>query len=594
MGRQGLRKPSQTSLVYISQIILALLATVWRFCTTLVIEETESQCPDGSPSAETRNGTLCGLYLPELSQDVFLGVPYAQPPIGDLRLRHPRSFALKYQAYPATAQPASCPGYGGFSTGIGPLSEDCLFVNVARPHRDDEEPNPGLLPVLVWIYGGGYTGGGIADPRYNMSYIVEESAQLGKPIIAVSINYRLAGFGFLAAKEVMADGAANIGLFDQRLALGWIKENIISFGGDPNKITIWGESAGAFSVAYQVMAFDGEHSDLFRAAIMNSGTMLGSKLQDRVTIGSPGGYQEAFNTIVESVGCVGSSDSLDCLRKLPYETLYTAFKPFIFTPVLDGDFLRTMPSESLKQGKYAAVSLLLGANTDEGTATFWGPRGSLHTSEDVASYIATLSDGSFDSNDIDEVLALYPDEPSQGCPFGTGCERFAHHGEMYKRGAAIAGDCFVHAGRRHLAQIASSRMHPTNPAVFSYRFDQPPWNEIQPLIATEAPVYSTHYTELSYIFHNPNPLLTNYIGPSSKHWALSKTMCRMWISFVHDLDPNNHGEIKLPRWPSYGSESFSNIVFRVSDSERRIEIEKDDYRSEQLRWWNRNWSKIRC
>jgi cholinesterase len=131
------------------------------------------------------------------------------------------------------------------------------------------------LPVLVWIYGGGFDAGGSADPRYNTSYIVNASVAIHKPIIMVSINYRVGGWGFLGSKEVVAAGASNIGLFDQRLALTWVQENIQAFGGDPNKVTISGESAGGFSVGYHLTAFDGENGGLFRAAILESGNALG-------------------------------------------------------------------------------------------------------------------------------------------------------------------------------------------------------------------------------------------------------------------------------------------------------------------------------
>jgi cholinesterase len=157
---------------------------------------------------------------------------------------------------------------------------DCLTVDIVRPAK----VRPGDdLPVFVWIYGGGFTAGGSADQRYNTSYLVQSSVALEKPIIAVSLNYRIGGWGFLASKEVQEDGASNIGLFDQRQALRWIKENIKAFGGDPKKITISGESAGAFSVGYHLVGFDGDHEDLFRGAILQSGTALGpgSQLQPK-------------------------------------------------------------------------------------------------------------------------------------------------------------------------------------------------------------------------------------------------------------------------------------------------------------------------
>jgi cholinesterase len=149
---------------------------------------------------------------------------------------------------------------------------DCLTLDIVRPSgaRPDHK-----LPVFLWIYGGGFDAGGSADPRYNTSYLVNASVAIQKPIIAVSINYRVGGWGFLASKEVSATGVSNIGLYDQRLALKWIQENIHAFGGDPEKVTISGESAGGFSVGYHLTGFDGDNEGLFRAVILESGNALG-------------------------------------------------------------------------------------------------------------------------------------------------------------------------------------------------------------------------------------------------------------------------------------------------------------------------------
>ena len=122
----------------------------------------------------------------------------------------------------------------------------------------------------------GFIAGGSADPKYNMSYVVQNAMEMNKPIIGVVLNYRTMGFGFLASQEVLAAGVANLGLFDQRLGLRWIQENIKNFGGDTAKVTIAGESAGGSSVGYHLVAFNGNNDGLFRAAIMESGSLLGA------------------------------------------------------------------------------------------------------------------------------------------------------------------------------------------------------------------------------------------------------------------------------------------------------------------------------
>ncbi|GFF75771.1 lipase 4 [Aspergillus udagawae] len=554
-------------------------------------------CHEDSPIARTKNGTLCGVHLPSFAQNAFLGVPFAQPPVNDLRLRHPVPYNRRYKAYPATSQPANCPGYARFDVGIGPLSEDCLYLNVIVP--DNTSPHESL-PVLVWIYGGGFTAGGVADPRYNMSYIVQQSAAIGKPIIGVSINYRVAGWGFLASREVLAAGVANIGLYDQRLALRWIRENIAGFGGDAKKVTIWGESAGAFSVGYHLVGFDGENEGLFRAAIMDSGTMLGPALQDAKLIAGEDGFQAMYDNVTETVGCKGAEDTLACLRTVPYEVLFEAFEPQIYTPVIDGAFITRKPSEALALGKVADVAVLVGANTDEGTASFWGPRGTLNTTADVAAYIRTLNGGGLSDDEVAELLALYPDDPAQGCPYGTGVERFASQGWMYKRGAAIAGDIFVHAGRRGLVEYYARKNNAKDKRrqkpVYSYRFDQPPWNGVLELIATVPPVYSTHYAELIFVFNNPSQNLSNYIGPYPSYHELSEFMSRFWASFVHDLDPNGHAVDGAPYWPQYKLSQPQNIVFRTVNMSNGngSYVEEDTYRKDQLKWWNAHWSSLRC
>lgn len=243
------------------------------------------------PLATIKNGTIRGSYLPAFEQDFFLGVPFAEPPLGDLRFRRPLPHSGFWSdVRDMTSRGKSCVGYAGFAEGLDlgeggpPYLEvnncranyynfvDCLTLDIVRPAFSTPTHK---LPVLVWIYGGGFTAGGSADGRYNTSYLVKSSVSIRKPVITVSINYRLGAWGFLASKETQAAHVSNVGLFDQRQALFWIQQNIAAFGGDPNAVTICGESAGAFSVGYHLVGFDGDNDGLFRGAIMQSGTALG-------------------------------------------------------------------------------------------------------------------------------------------------------------------------------------------------------------------------------------------------------------------------------------------------------------------------------
>lgn len=198
---------------------------------------------------------------------------------------------------------------------------------MVRPHGVDDAEK---LPVLVWIYGGGLFAGSSADPQYNLSGIVRLSQESQQPIVAVSINYRIGVLGFLQSPQVLAEGSSNAGLLDQRLALAWIRENIAAFGGDPDRITVWGESAGAQSIALHLHSFGGRDDGLFHAAILESGSAIGVALQ-------PLAYYEApFDNLTRTVGCADAADRLACLRGIPPDDLFAARGSNYWNPLVDG------------------------------------------------------------------------------------------------------------------------------------------------------------------------------------------------------------------------------------------------------------------
>jgi len=373
-------------------------------------------------------------------------------------------------------------------------------------------------------------------------------------------------------------------LFDQRIALRYIQENIHVFGGDPEKVTIWGESSGAFSVAYHLLVNNGNNENLFRAAILESGSALGPNLP------SLSSYDVLYKNLTDTVGCTETPDTLECLRQVEYDVLFKAMANQIWTPVVDGEFIPKWPSDLMETAQFANVSILAGSNTDEGTATFWGPRGFLNTTEQVRQWLYNSSTGFVapDPASVEKILELYPDDPVQGCPFNTGNITFADQGVQYKRGAAIRGDWAIQAGRRQTAEAYAKAGN----AVYTYRFDQSPWNGIMELITTVPPVYSTHYVEIGYVFNTQSPNLTTYVGPEESFHALSRLVSRSWISFAHDLDPNGHGEPSAPTWPQYKPETgdAKNIVFRVNGSF----VENDDFRKEQLFFWKTIWHEVGC
>ncbi|KAJ7302881.1 Alpha/Beta hydrolase protein [Mycena albidolilacea] len=284
----------------------------------------------------------------------FFGIRFAAPPTGDLRFRAPQPPANISGVQLATTQPISCG-----------ITEDCLYLNVYYPSTEGGAP-PKNLPTLVWIYGGGYTSGQAAG--YNGEDIIRQS---NNGIVVVVIQYRLGLFGFLAGSEVKKDGDLNAGLLDQDFALRWVNKYacISKFGGDPTKVTIWGESAGAGSVLQQVVAHGGQTKPkLFRGAITSSSWLPSQyRFDDPVP-------ELAFNEVLTQTNCATATDSMSCLRALDTAVLQAVngnisrFKGTIpFPPVVDGVFITQRPTLSLLEGKVNGDAFLGVVNAFEGT-----------------------------------------------------------------------------------------------------------------------------------------------------------------------------------------------------------------------------------
>ncbi|GAA6030800.1 hypothetical protein JCM8097_008882 [Rhodosporidiobolus ruineniae] len=507
-----------------------------------------------APSATIKNGTVVGVELPTFAQEAFLGIPFAQPPMGDLRLRRARSLNTTFEGgvFEATEYSPFCPGVGGDNIGFK-MSEDCLTVNVVRPAGVKEGDN---LPVGAWIYGGGFQMGGNADQRYNTTYMIQRAVELEKPIISVHINYRTAALGFLNSKEVKAEGSQNLGLYDQRLALHWIQENIAAFGGDPSKVTIWGESAGAISVAYQLLGYGLSETDLFSGAILESGNA------HTIQFLSVEQSQKQFDAVLNGTGCAGADDALGCLRGLSLEEFNNTASAYSFNPVVDGEIIPAYAGDTLASGSFVSVPMLIGTNTDEGSA--FGAKG-INTTADLAAALYA-SYPAMTNSSVDALLELYPNDPLEGCPFNTG-DTVLTTGLQDKRSNAIYGDLRFQAGRREFAELISKKA-----PVYSYRFNQPAENAT---IETG----TTHFVEVAYVFGYPYKT-ANTLGTRPGDSELSHLLQSQWISFIHDGTPNNHGIADIPNWPSY-ADSPSNFVF----SRHGQSVETDDYRKEAFEYF---------
>ena len=403
------------------------------------------------------------------------------------------------------------------------ISEDCLNLNVIRPSVNGSTQKA-ELPVLVWIYGGGLYTGSTADPQYNLSGVVKVSQELGQPIIAVSLNYRLGMWGFLQTPALLAEGSSNAGFLDQRMALRWIQDNIASFGGDPNRVVIWGESAGAQSIAYHLFSYDGRNDGLFRAAIMESGGPTGAQVQDLSYYSSP------VENLTRTVGCWTSSKQLSCLRNLSSAALFAATPSQVWNPIIDGDFLTGYPSQLIRAGKFNRVPLLIGANTDEGTS-FSISSPTPNTEADLFNGLMTWRSYALSPPTIRKLLELYPNDPCNEPPYEiTNCSVFPSKGLQWRRGAAIGGDLVIMvSGRRKMCELYSQ----AGVNVYSYRFDTI-------LYGKSALQGVEHFDNTAFSFQNISGLL----GPSPAYDAdlrLARAIGHAYVRFVNGLDPNGNG-----------------------------------------------------
>ncbi|KAK8080209.1 alpha/beta-hydrolase [Apiospora hydei] len=313
----------------------------------------------------------------------FLGIPYAAPPLGALRFALPSPPKSWSTPLNATAWPNACIQQGNTDVLLAPESEDCLYVNVFAPApASPSAPNAGQSggrAVMVWIHGGGLKSGSASMARHDGT-----SFAAHQDVVVVTLNYRLGPFGFPISPAVPRS-EQNVGLYDQRFALQWVQENIAHFGGDPSKVTIFGESSGATSVSRLVGTMNDTSSRPFRAAIQQSGVYESAWVMD-----PPGDVigPAAWPLLVKSLNCTsskGNSSSskismqssaeaaaeLDCVRAAPADSIRalindpTAFLSFY--PVDDDITQLSNPDRARAEGHIAKIPLLIGTNANEGT-----------------------------------------------------------------------------------------------------------------------------------------------------------------------------------------------------------------------------------
>lgn len=458
-------------------------------------------CSTQNPAqVKVEGGIIQGTIENDLT--IYKGIPFAAPPVGELRWKAPQP-AEKWEGIKQTTEFAPSPIQGGNPP--GGKSEDCLYLNVWTPAKSAKEK----LPVLVWIYGGGFGGGSAAYP-------VHDGANLAKKgVVLVSISYRVGPLGFLAHPELTAENPNNVsgnyGLLDQIAALKWIQNNIAAFGGNPDQVTIFGESAGGIAVS--MLCASPLARGLIHGAVSQSGGSFGPTRpttypgENMKTLKQAEADGEAF---VQNAGV----SSINELRKLtPDQLPKTGMDMGNGWPVVDGYVIPDVQHKMYEEGNYNDVPVLIGYNSDEGASFSRGTNPEEHIASVEERY------GQF----ADKLLAAYPVEES----------KVPKTARDLMRDAAFGWQTWIWA--RLQSQTGKSK-------VFYYYFDQ------HPDYPEDSPGYgfgSPHGQDVAFVFMNMDTT-GGQVTPADIE--LSEIMGTYWTNFAKYGDPNGEG---VPEWPAF-------------------------------------------
>ena len=489
------------------------------------------------PQVKTASGIVEGKA--DGAVHAFLGIPYAAPPVGELRWKPPVQAAKWTGVRKATEFGPHCMQgrvYGDMNFRDSGGSEDCLSLNVWVPAK----PSSAKLPVMVWIYGGGFAAGTTSEARQDGTHLAQHG------VIVVSMNYRLGVFGFFVhpelAKESGHNSAGNYGLLDQLEALKWVHENIAAFGGDPENVTIFGESAGSFSVSAQMASPLAK--GLFQKAIGESGAAFFSgglsfdPLSQR--------EEKDVKTVSAKLGVSTLAD----LRAIPAQKLLDAFAPpqspgFDFGPDVDGYFLPESAPTIFAAGKQNDVPLLAGWNHDEGSyEVVFNPQ------KPTADSMKANAQKEF-GDKAAEFLKLYPTGTSD---------------QLQRSVMDFAGDQFIAFSTwEWIEEQAKTGKQP----IYRYRFDLGP-----PSSNPNAPKLGAyHSAEIEYVFGQLDSKTDVPWRPEDRQ--LSEEMQKYWSNFAKRGDPNGPG---LPKWPVYSASDGWPVMFLDAKSSAH----KDDLRDRYL------------
>jgi len=458
-------------------------------------------------AVKTEQGKVHGKTMNNGKVRAFLGMPYAAPPVGDLRWKPPQPAAKWRGARDATKYGAHCAQITMNDDTVfqdsGP-SENCLFLNVYTPAGANERSK---LPVMFWIHGGGYSLGTGSEPRHNGDFLPT------KGVVLVTINYRLGVFGFLATNDLAKEAtgsAGNYGLMDMVAALQWVKANIEGFGGDPGNVTIFGESAGSFAVS--TLMASPMAQGLFHKAIGESGAAFPSAW-------NLGGQSVADRAKEDDawVATLGVK-SLAELRALPTEKILQAVKDNKgFPPDIDGKLLTEPVANTYAAGKQAHVPLLAGWNADEDS--FFAILGM------TAEQWKGVAEGLFKER-AEEFLKLYP------------CDTDA---QALRSSIDYGSDSFIGFG---VWKWLEAHRKTGGAPVYRYHF------ELAALPSKFYPGTSAfHSDDIEYVFGTLDTRPGETVRPEDR--ALSEQMMGYWTNFAKNGNPNGAG---LPDWPQYGKD----------------------------------------
>ena len=494
------------------------LAAALAACALLGGAQDASAHGDRGTVVQTNDGAVRGIT--RTNYDAWVGIPYAAPPVGGLRFKAPQAPARWSGVRDATRFGGRCTQNSGWDPGYEqPISnEDCLYLNVYVPHDSWRADRAARRPVLVWIHGGGFTGGAgqDTDPR---KYMDETGS------VFVTVNYRLGALGFLDLPQLRqsGDGAGAFGLLDQQAALRWIQRNIARFGGDPRNVTIAGQSAGGSAVCDQLSSPDAR--GLFARAIIVSGGCAMTSQSDADKAGA---------AYLQTVGCPNDATALDCLRaKTPAQLLAAQLSsPIGIRPAVGSTAFPLDPAVAVQSGRINRVPVISGQVHDERTLFAFQNNDYVGKPVTASGYEATMR-SRYGAN-ADKVLAAYPvsayPSPSAGLA-AVDTDSLAYGRLTYERQLSQYTPTYVYQ--------FEDRATPQFYSIFRLQLQGEP--------ARSFPFGATHVDDLGYYFE----YLGHTLPYSDDELELSDQMIAFWAAFQHRATPNGP---YLPAWPRFASQ----------------------------------------